>query len=349
MRAMVLERPLDARRPMAGKERFLALRDVPMPRPGPRDVLMQVVACGVCRTELDQVEGRIAPQKLPVIVGHQPVGVVAETGRDVTRFKSGDRIGVTWIFSSCGECRFCLSGRENLCEQFQATGCHADGGYAEYLAVSEDFAVRLPDGLSDHITAAPLMCAGAVGYRSLRLTGMEDGMTLGLFGFGSANHLVLQLAGHLFPAARRYVFSRNAEERALALSLGADWAGAIDAEPPGRLDRAIDATPAWQPILRAMERLERGGRLVVNAIRKEPADREHLLGLDFARHLWLEKEIKSVANVTRRDGEELVQLAAESNIVPTVERYALEQANEALADLKAGKIHGSKVLVMGPT
>ncbi len=348
MKAMVLER-LSTEEP-AGREPEqwapLVPRDLPTPKPGPGQVLIRVSACGVCRTELDQAEGRIAPPKLPVIVGHQPVGVVTEVGPGVRKLKAGDLVGATWIFSSCGRCRWCLRGEENLCVQFQATGCHADGGYAEYMVIAENYALQIPGGFADPTAVAPLMCAGVVGYRSLRLTAMEDGMTLGLFGFGSANHLVLQMANALFPESKTFVFSRNPVERALAIALGASWAGEIHDDPPELIDRAIDTTPAWGPVLRAMERLAPGGQLVINAIRKQEMDKQLLLDLDYARHLWLEKEIKSVANVTRKDGEEFVAIAAQAHITPVVEPYPLERANEALADLKQGRIRGSKVLVM---
>lgn len=320
--------------------------DLPVPVPGPKDVLIKIVACGVCRTELDQIEGRIEPPKLPIILGHQPVGTIAGMGSNAKKFKKGERVGAAWIFSTCGWCKFCRGGVENLCEQFQGTGCHADGGYAEYMVISEDFAYKIPEGITDIIKAAPLMCSGIVGYRSLKLTGMEDGKTLGLYGFGSAHHLVIQMASYLFPNSKKFVITRNPVERELAKDLGAEWAGDIGERTPEKLDCAIDTTPAWKPVLSALENLEKGGRLVINAIRKEAGDKEFLLKLDYERHLWMEKEIKSVANVTRADAEEFLALAARMKIKPEIQKYKLEEANKALVELKSGKIRGSKVLVM---
>ncbi len=212
--------------------------------------------------------------------------------------------------------------------------------------ISEDYAVRIPSELTNPVTAAPLMCAGVTGYRSLKLSGMQDGKTLGLYGFGSAHHLLLQTANHAFPNSKKFVMARNPLERTLAKSLGADWVGDIDESTPLRLDCAIDSTPAWKPVLCALDNLERGGRLVINVIRKEVADQEILVKLDYARHLWMEKEIKTVANVTRSDAEEFVALATRARIKPEVQEFRLEDANEALVQLKSGRIRGSKVLVM---
>jgi propanol-preferring alcohol dehydrogenase len=353
MKAMILNNICDIKAPgrtppgnLTSKEEPLKLVDLPVPVPGPKDILIKVSACGVCRTELDQIEGRIAPPRLPIIPGHQPVGTVAGAGPGARKFKIGDRVGTAWIFSACGGCKFCRRGAENLCDQFQGTGCHADGGYAEYMVISEDFAYKIPEELTDAVKTAPLMCSGIVGYRSLKLTGMEDGKTLGLYGFGSAHHLVIQMANYLFPNSRKFVISRNPVERELAKNLGADWAGDIGDRTPEKLDCAIDTTPAWKPVVSALENLEKGGRLVINAIRKEGGDKEFLLNLDYSRHLWLEKEIKTVANVTRADADEFLALAARMKIRPEVQEYKLEEANKALVELKSGKIRGSKVLVM---
>ena len=324
----------------------LQLVDMPVPEHGPEDILIKVLACGICRTELDQIEGRIMPPKLPVIPGHQPVGIIAGSGSRARKFKIGERAGAAWIFSACGKCKFCREGAENLCDQFQGTGCHANGGYAEYMVISEDFAYKIPEGLTDSVKTAPLMCSGIVGYRSLKLTGMEDGRTLGLYGFGSAHHLVIQMANYLFPNSQKFVISRNPVERALAKSLGADWVGDIDDKTPEKLDCIIDTTPAWKPVVSALENLEKGGRLVINLIRKEAGDKEFLLKLDYAQHLWLEKEIKTVANVTRADAEEFLALAARMKIQPEIQEFKLEDANKALIELKSGNIRGSKVLVM---
>jgi propanol-preferring alcohol dehydrogenase len=261
------------------------------------------------------------------------------------RFKSGDRVGVAWIFSTCGSCKFCREGNENLCPEFKATGRDANGGYAEYAVVPEAFAHPIPPLFKDG-EAAPLLCAGAVGYRSLRLTGLKDGQSLGLVGFGASAHLVLQIAKHKFPASRILVFARSEAERIFARELGAFWAGGIEEDPPERFAGAIDTTPAWQPVVASLKNLDPGGRLVINAIRKEETDKEALLKLNYARHLWLEKEIKSVANVTRRDVEEFLDLAAKIPIRPEVREYPLENANEALLELKEGRIRGAKVLRM---
>ena len=344
MKAMVLKEIRQIN--VEGGAKPLELVDLPVPKPKAKDILIKVLACGVCRTELDQVEGRIAPPKLPVIPGHQPVGVVAALGSAVTKFEIGERVGAAWIYSSCGQCQFCRRGEENLCEQFKGTGCDADGGYAEYMVISEDFAYKIPPGFTDLTQAAPLMCAGVVGYRSLRLTGMEDGKTLGLYGFGAAHHLVIQMANFKFPNSPKFVLSRNPVERELAKELGADWVGEIEAQTPEKLDCAIDTTPAWKPVVKALENLERGGRLVINLIRKEEIDKEFLLKLDYPQHLWWEKEIKTVANVTRKDAEEFLALAAQAQIAPEVQEFKLEEANKALVELKSGKIRGAKVLKM---
>ncbi len=324
----------------------LKLVDLPLPELQPKEVLIKIAACGVCRTELDQIEGRIAPPKLPVVLGHQVVGTVASLGSGTSRFKIGDRVGVAWIYSSCGHCKFCRRGLENLCDQFQGTGCHADGGYAEYMAISEDYSYKIPDSLTDLVKAAPLMCSGVVGYRSLKLTGIVNGQTIGLYGFGSAHHLVLQMANSQFPDSRKFVISRNLQERELAIKLGADWVGDFDEKPPQMIDCAIDSTPAWKPMIRALENLEKGGRLVINLIRKEESDRDFLLRLDYVKHLWLEKEIKTVANITRADAEEFLALDSRMQIQPEIQAFKLEQANQTLVELKSGKIHGSKVLVI---
>jgi propanol-preferring alcohol dehydrogenase len=354
MKAMILNEICDikvvGRTPpgnaMISKTEPLQLVELPVPVTGPKDILIKVLACGICRTELDQIEGRIVPPRLPIIPGHQPVGIVTGSGAKTSKFKIGDRVGAAWIFSACGKCKFCRSGMENLCDQFQGTGCHANGGYAEYMVIPEDFAYKIPEVFTDAARVAPLMCSGIVGYRSLKLTGMEDGKTLGLYGFGSANHLVIQIASYEFPSSRIFVISRNPAERELAKSLGAAWAGDFDERAPEKLDCAIDTTPAWRPVVSALENLEKGGRLVVNLIRKESADKEFLLKLDYARHLWLEKEIKTVANVTRADAEEFLTLATRMKIQPEIQEFKLEEANQALVELKSGKIRGSKVLVM---
>jgi propanol-preferring alcohol dehydrogenase len=341
MKAMVLKQMGD----LTDKREPLVWTDWPDPEPGNGELLIKVSTCGVCHTELDEIEGRTPPPRLPIILGHQVVGRVAGFGAGTIRFKINDRVGVAWIYSACGECSFCLSGNENLCPQFRATGRDAHGGYAEYLTVPETFAYPIPETFSD-VEAAPLLCAGAIGYRSLRLTGIQDGQNLGLVGFGASAHLVLKMVRQAFPNTKVFVFARMDPEKTFALELGAVWAGDIEEKCPQKLQAAIDTTPAWKPIVETLKNLESGGRLVVNAIRKEEADKSELLKLDYPRHLWLEKEIKSVANVTRKDVEEFLALAATIPICPEVQEYKLEEANTALLELKERKIRGAKVLVM---
>jgi len=339
---MVLNRLTD----LSSDSAPLELMELPDPEPGPGEVLIEVTACGVCHTEIDEVEGRTPPPELPVIPGHQVVGRVAGQGPGASRFRTGERVGVAWIFSACGECVYCTSGRENLCPDFRATGRDVDGGYAEMMTIPEDFAYPIPDAFSD-IEAAPLLCAGAIGYRSLHLAGMSNGRPLGLTGFGASGHLVLKLVSHLYPGTSVFVFARSPEEQEFARELGAAWAGDTDDAPPQELAAVIDTTPAWKPAVEALARLAPGGRLVINAIRKEDIDKGYLLQLDYPRHLWLEKEIKSVANVTRSDVSGFLEIAAAAGIRPEVEVYPLKEANRALVELKERKVRGAKVLVCG--
>ena len=341
MQAMVLKQ---LQRMDAGG-RPLTRVELPVPVPGEGQVLIEVTACGVCHTELDEIEGRTPPPRLPVVLGHQAVGRVVANGAGAGRFTPGDRVGVAWIFNACGRCDLCRGGRENLCVEFAATGRDANGGYAEYMTVGEAFALPLPALFSD-VEAAPLLCAGAIGYRSLRLAELSDGQRLGLTGFGASGHLVLKMVRHRFPSSPVYVFARSAGERAFARELGAVWAGESGARAPEPLDRIIDTTPAWEPILAALANLAPGGRLVINAIRKEAADQDCLQRLDYPRHLWMEKEIKSVANVTRADVAEFLELAAEIPIRPEVQTFSLAEANTALGELKQRRIRGAKVLDM---
>lgn len=351
MKAMVLESLADVK----AEATPLILRSLEEPTLAPGEVLLRVTRCGVCHTELDEIEGRTPPPRLPVILGHQVVGVI-EGVQSLPTLQLPDasqrletleslRVGVAWIASACGHCQFCLSGQENLCSEFRATGRDIDGGYAEYMKVRADFVHPIPDSISDS-EAAPLLCAGAVGYRALRLCHLQEGQSLGLMGFGGSNHLVLKTARHKYPNSQIFVFSRNTQEREFALSLGATWAGAIDEIPPQALDAVIDTTPVWYPDMESLKRLKPGGRLVVNAIRKEETDKEILLELDYASQLWMEKEIKSVANVTRQDVREFLGLAAEASIKPEFQEYGLADANQALLEMKQGKIRGAKVLVI---
>jgi propanol-preferring alcohol dehydrogenase len=339
MKAMVMTKICDLNQ----NKNPLELRDIPKPALGERELLVKVLTCGVCHTELDEIEGRTPPPRLPIILGHQVVGRVEQAGRKISKFKPGDRVGVAWIFSACGKCKFCRSGRENLCPDFKATGRDANGGYAEHMTVREDFAYAIPDIFSD-LEAAPLLCAGAIGYRSLKLTMLRDGQNLGLTGFGASGHLVLMMVKHRFPKTKVYVFARAEKEREFARELGAVWAGDTEDMPPEKLDSIIDTTPVWKPVVEALKNLDSGGRLVINAIRKEDVDKDSLLNINYPAHLWLEKEIKSVANVERADVSEFLKLAAEIPIKPEVQEYSLEEANRALVEIKERKIRGAKVL-----
>jgi len=341
MKAMMLEGIHDLNQTDAP----LVLKTIPVPTPASHEVLIKVTACGVCHTELDEIEGRTPPPQFPVIPGHQVVGRVAAVGAEATRFSVGQRIGVAWINRACGHCEYCHGGYENLCADFAATGRDAHGGYAEYMTVDEDFTYPIPERFSD-AQAAPLLCAGAIGYRSLALCQMRDSQCLGLTGFGASAHLVLKMVRHRFPESSIYVFARNPAEQDFARSLGAAWAGDTTATAPSPLDCIIDTTPAWTPVVAALHNLKPGGRLVINAIRKEAVDQNVLLQLNYAEHLWHEKEIKSVANVTRSYVVQFIELAAQIPIIPEIETFSLEAANQALMELKNKRIRGAKVLEM---
>lgn len=324
------------------KDKPLEMVELPLPLPDRKQILVKVSACGVCHTELDEIEGRRKP-RLPVILGHEVVGRVEKLGRGVSRFKIGERVGVAWIYSACGRCHFCQRGKENLCSEFQGTGCDVNGGYAEYMVVSEDFAYAIPERFTDS-QAAPLMCAGAIGYRALKLTGMEDGEILGLYGFGASAHIVIQIAKYKYPKSKVFVFTRERGDAPskLAREKGADWVGVTGEEPPEKIDRAIDTTPIGMPVREALKNLAKGGRLVMNLIRKETPVPE----LDYTECLWHEKEIKSVANITRIDVQEFLPLAAEIPIISEVNEFKLEEANQALVSLKLGQYRGAGVLRM---
>ena len=316
----------------------LEMIDLPDPVPGPKEILIKVSACGICHTELDEIEGRIQPE-LPIILGHEVVGRVERLGPNSRKFTLGERVGIAWINSSCGKCTFCQRGSENLCREFKATGCHVNGGYAQYAVVSEEFAYLIPDRFTDS-EAAPLFCAGAIGYRDLRLSGMEQGQTLGLFGFGASAHIVIQLANYW--GYEVFVFTRSAEHRKLARKLGSSWAGGSEDEPPKKIDCAIDFTPVGETIPTALKHLEKGGRLVIAVIRK----RNPIPPMDYAQLLWDEKEIKSVANITRKDVEDFLPVAARIPIISEVQTFELKEANKALLLLKQGRIQGAGVLLM---
>lgn len=338
MRAMLLSAIAD----LDNNPLPLKAMTLPDPVPGEGEILIRVNVCGVCHTELDEIEGRTPPPRLPVVPGHEIVGRVEVVGRGCGRFALGQRVGVGWIHSSNG------AADENLSRDFRATGRDVNGGYAELVVVPERYAYPIPEAFSD-ADAAPLLCAGGVGYRSLMLAGISDGDILGLTGFGGSGHLVLQLAKHLYPGCTVFVFARSDRERAFALELGADWAGDTTAVPPEAPHAIIDTTPAWKPVLAALERLRPGGRLVINAIRKESRDRDLLAELRYEDHLWMEKEIKTVANVTHHDIEAFLPIAAQIPLQVEVEEYALEQANEALLSLRRGHVRGAKVLRISPS
>lgn len=315
----------------------LVLEEVPEPDINGRQVLIKVTACGICYTDIDIIEGRIKCN-LPIILGHQIVGRVVEIGKNVEGYSINDRVGVAWIGHTCGECRYCKSDQENLCENFTATGCHINGGYAQYTAAYGSYVYHLPKNIDDE-QAAPMLCAGAVGYRALKLAQMVDGLRLGLFGFGSSAHIIIQVARKLYPSSEIYVFTRSPHHQELARKLGADWVGHPYENPPKKIDRAIDFTPVGEVVSRALEILDRGGKLVVNVIRKQT-----VIQLDYVKHVWLEKEVKSVANVTRKDVMEFLNIVSKYGVHVHVQSYKLEEVNKALRDLKSAKIAGSPIL-----
>jgi propanol-preferring alcohol dehydrogenase len=335
MRAMVLEMV----QKIGDKALPLRMVELPDPEPGPYEVRIHVTACGVCHTELDEIEGRTPPPRLPVVLGHEVVGQVEKLGAKVSKFRERDRVGVGWIHSSTRKLD------ENLSPNFRATGRDVNGGYAELMTVGQDYAYAIPEVFSD-AQAAPLLCAGAIGYRALKLTGLVDGQRLGLTGFGGSAHLVLQLVKSQLPSTEVYVFARDETARSFALQLGADWAGDTTERSPKPLAAIIDTTPAWKPLVEALANLQPGGRLVVNAIRKTDADKCALLDLRYEDHLWMEREIKTVANITHWDIEEFLPIAAEIPLHPQVTLYPLERANEAILDLHEGSVKGAKVLTI---
>jgi alcohol dehydrogenase, propanol-preferring len=339
MKAMIITGAID----VSAGSRPLAQMELAVPEPGEGEILIRIIACGVCHTELDEIEGRMPPSQLPIIPGHQVVGRVVKCGPNACRFHPGDRVGVGWIYSACGTCVFCRNGNENLCPSFRATGKDVNGGYAEFMTAREAFAYPIPQCFSD-ILAAPLLCAGAIGYRSLRLTNIQNGQSLGLTGFGASAHLVLKMLNYRFPQSRCFVFARSRTEQSFAREIGAAWAGDTEEPPPELLDAVIDTTPVWKPIVFALQHLKSGGRLVINAIRKEPLDQDILMRLDYPRHLWMEKEIKSVANVARQDIRDFLEIASRIPIIPEVQIFPLESANDALIELKERRIRGAKVL-----
>ncbi len=330
---MVLEKPADVQ---AGP---LVLRDVPVPEPGPGRVRVRVQVCGVCRTDLHIVEGELPQAKRPVVPGHEVVGIVDQVGKGVSTVREGDRVGVAWLQETCGRCEFCRAGRENLCGQARFTGYHADGGYAEYLLVPAVFVYPLPPALSDDETA-PLLCAGIIGYRALRLSGVKPGQRLGLYGFGASAHITIQVARHWGCAV--YVCSLRDQHRTLARELGAVWVGEATDMPPDKLHGAIIFAPVGDIVPPALRALEKGGTVAIAGIHLTP-----IPAIDYDRDLFQERILRSVTANTRQDAVDLLREAAAIPIRPRTQRFRLEEANVALQALKAGNINGAGVLKIG--
>lgn len=330
MRAMVLRGfgPVEARP--------LTLEDAARPVPGPRELLVRVLCCGVCHTDLHIAEGDIVPPRLPVIPGHQVVGIVEEHGADAGRFDAGQRVGVAWLGRTCGSCVYCGRDDENLCERAVFNGFDLNGGYAEYVLVHEDFAYSIPDGFSDE-QAAPLLCAGIIGYRSIRLSGAAPGKRVGLYGFGASAHVAIQVLAHW--GCDIYVFSRSGSHRKLAAELGAVWTGRSDEDPPVPIDSSIIFAPAGETVPGALRALDRGGTVALAGIHMSA-----IPGLDYQTHLYNEKVLRSVTASTRRDGVELLELAAEIPIRTKTTAFPLEEANDVLLALKQSGIDGAAVL-----
>ena len=325
--------------PAAAESRPLELRDVPVPDPGPGELLVRVAANGVCRTDLHVVEGELPNPELPLVPGHQIVGVVERAGEGAAGFAPGDRVGVPWLGGTDGTCAYCRAGWENLCDAPTFTGYQRDGGYAEYAVARADFALRLPEGYPD-MQAAPLLCAGLIGYRALRLAHAEplaETGRLGLYGFGASAHIVIQVARHL--GQEVYVCTRGEAGQAFARELGAEWAGGPDDVPPVLLDSAIIFAPAGVLVPMALRAVRKGGVVVCAGIHMSPIPE---LPYDL---LWGERVVRSVANLTRADGHEFLEVAASTSIHTEVEEFPLEQANEALIRLKSGDLRGAAVLV----
>jgi propanol-preferring alcohol dehydrogenase len=328
---------MSLRRQRPAEERPLALVEGPEPPPDVEEIAIAVEACGVCRTDLHIVEGEVSAL-LPVVLGHQAAGRVAAIGEGVTLFAPGDRVGVGWLSTTCGKCRFCRSGRENLCERATFTGRDRAGGYADWMTAPAQAAVRLPAGLAPE-AAAPLLCAGVIGYRSLKLSEIQPRGRLGLFGFGAAAHLAIQVARSW--GCEVYVFTREAVHRDLARELGAAWAGGIGEDPGVPLDAAVMFAPAGEVVPAALARLDRGGTLAINAIHMSP-----IPALEY-ESLYGERTIRSVMTFTRRDAAEFLDLAVRIPIKASIEVFPLEQANEALLRVKRGAVKGAAVLVPG--
>ncbi len=314
----------------------LALTDLPIRRPDPHEILVSIKVCGVCHTDLHTVEGELPDVRLPIIPGHQIVGTVEDMGHKASRFQLGDRVGIAWLHSVCEECGYCDKDRENLCESARFTGYHVDGGYAEYEVIPEKFAYRIPDVFSDE-EASPLLCAGIIGYRALRLSEIEPGQKLGLYGFGASAHVAIQVAVHW--GCKVYVFSRSQAHQEHACRLGASWAGTSKDSPPEKLDASINFTPAGETVLDGLRHLDKGGTHALAGIYMSPIPE-----MDYTEYLYHERTLRSVANATRQDGEELLKVAAEIPIRTTTTAFPLEEANRALQLVKDSAIDGAAIL-----
>jgi len=318
------------------EDKPLRMEELPKPEPGAGELLLRVLVCGVCHTDLHTIEGDIHPPSLPVTPGHQVVGVVEAVGAGVgDDFENGARVGIPWLYRACGECQYCRRGEENLCPHAQFAGFHVDGGYAEYMLADADYALPIPEGISD-VQAAPLLCAGIIGYRSLHKADVTPGERVGLFGFGASAHLAIQVARHW--GCPVYVFTRSQKHRWHAEQLGAAWVGGAEESPPEYLDRAVIFAPAGRIVPQALEKLRPGGTLAINAIHMTPIPE-----LDY-QLIYGERTLRSVANSTYQDGVEFLRLAAEIPVEATVQSYPFEQAGEALVDLKHSRINGEAVL-----
>ena len=330
MKTMLLENPAPA------EAAPLKLAELDPPTPGTGQLLVRIHCCGVCHTDLHQIEGELPMHRRPVVPGHQIVGTVERIGDDVTGFAVGDRVGMAWLHETCGRCAYCRRGDENLCQSARFTGYDVHGGYAEHTLVDHRFAYALPGTLNDEQTA-PLLCAGIIGYRSLRLSNVQSGGRLGLYGFGASAHVTIQVAVHR--NMQVYVFSRSRTHRDLARKLGAVWCGQSDQSPPTKLDGSIIFAPAGQIVPHALEHLDHGGTCALAGIYMTDVP-----PLNYDRHLYHERQLRSVTASTRRDGREFLDIAAEVPVRTTVTTYSLDQANEALLHLKTGRIDGAAVL-----
>ncbi len=329
MKACILEAPAPV------ESAPLQFKDVPIPEPGPTEVLVKIKVCGVCRTDLHVIEGELPRRKMPVIPGHQVVGIVEKVGAKVHDIKDGARVGIAWLHRTDGTCPYCRSGKENLCDHAEFTGYTVDGGYAEYIAAASQFVYHLPEGFSD-LHAAPLLCAGIIGFRCLRLSGLPKGGRLGLYGFGAAAHVALQVARHR--GAEVYAMTRDERHQKLALELGAVWAGGAAAQPPVELDAAIMFAPAGELVPPALKAIRKGATLTLGGIHMS-----QIPPLDY-NLLYGERIVRSVANNTRQDGVDFLQVAAEIPIETSVEVFPLANANRALNSLKNDAIRGAAVL-----